>query len=299
MPELPEVETIRLGLSKKIIGLKITSIKILSPKSFLGDPQLVIGKEVLNLWRRAKILGIDTAKLSLLIHLKMSGQLIWIESKKLEVKDQNYKAKLKSADKFIGGHPTQDMTGEMPNRSTRVIFTFDDGSHLYFNDQRKFGWIKQLPTLSVGTQRFIQSLGPEPLEKSFTWQLLRQHLLRRRKTAVKVAIMDQGVVSGIGNIYAAETLFLAKIDPRRLVETLTDSDYQRLYQGIIRTLKSGIKYGGSTRTHFVNVAGKKGSFLDYAYVYGREKQNCKICGTGLQKIILGGRGTVFCPRCQK
>ena len=278
MPELPEVETIKLGLQKKIIGLKITKIQILSAKSFIGNPNLVQGQKVLNIWRRAKILGIDLGNITLLFHLKMSGQIIYQDEKR-----------------FIGGHPTQDMVGQMPNSHTRVIFSFSDGSHLYFNDQRRFGWVKVIK----GDQGNLGNLGPEPLEKSFTWEILKENLLRHKSMPVKVAIMDQTVVSGIGNIYANEACFLAGIDPRVKVVTLTDEQFQTLHNGVIKALREGIRHGGSTRAHFVDAEGHKGYFLDYAFVYGRDKHPCKKCGTEIKKIQLGGRGTYFCPKCQK
>lgn len=281
MPELPEVETIRLGLAKKLTGLKIKKVEISSAKSFYGEVEKVKGQKVLKLWRRAKILGIDlTGDISLLIHLKMSGQLIY-----------------QGKSKFIGGHPTSDMMKKMPNASTRVIFTFNDNSRLFFNDQRKFGWIK-LGDLKSEFRNLISGLGPEPLDKSFTWQVLKERLSIRSKTPVKVAIMDQQLVAGIGNIYGVESCFLAKIDPQRLVVDLTDDDYKRLHLAIIKSLKLAIKKGGSTLRHFVTEEGKKGGFLDYALVYGREGLPCKICGTILKKLVLGGRGTVYCPKCQ-
>lgn len=293
MPELPEVEIIRLGLSKKLIGLTIKKVEALSPKSFIGNPKKLQGKKVLDIFRKAKVLGINlNDNTTILIHLKMSGQLIW--QGKIE--------------KVIGGHPTLDMLGQMPNKSTRVIFEFSNplrprseasGSKLYFNDQRRFGWIKVINSDQLSVNSSLQTLGPEPLEKNFTWQLSKQQLSKRRKTAIKVAIMDQSVISGIGNIYAAEALFLAKIDPCKLVEKLTDADYKRLHQGIVEALKTGIKYGGSTRTHFVDPEGKKGLFLDYAYVYGKAGKECKICKTMLQTIRMSGRSTTFCPKCQR
>ncbi|MDO8576819.1 MAG: bifunctional DNA-formamidopyrimidine glycosylase/DNA-(apurinic or apyrimidinic site) lyase [Candidatus Daviesbacteria bacterium] len=282
MPELPEVETIKLGLEKKMIGLKIQKIQVLSPKSFIGNPNLAKGQIVLKIWRRAKILGMDLGKITLLFHMKMSGQLVW---------DGNTK--------FIGGHPTEDMLGTMPNPHTRVIFSFAGGSHLYFNDQRKFGWVKVVDRLQVAGDSSIKNLGPEPLEKSFTWQVLKQNLLRHKKMPVKVAIMDQSVVSGVGNIYANEACFNAKIDPRTKVGEMSDNQFKSLHSGIIEVLKAGIKYGGSTRVHFVDTEGRKGYFLDYAFVYWRDKYPCKICGTEIKKVSLGGRGTYFCPHCQK
>ena len=289
MPELPEIETIKIGLQKRIIGLKITKIQILSAKTFIGNPNQVQGKKVFNIWRKAKYLGLDLEKISLLFHLKMTGQLIYDDGQRL-----------------VGGHPTPDMRDQMPNSHTRVIFSFSDGSHLYFNDQRRFGWIRVIkgdkgdmgnPSTSLRTS--LGNLGPEPLEKEFTWEILKQNLLKHKSMPVKVALMDQTVVSGVGNIYSNEACFLAGIDPRTKVVTLTDDQFQALYRGVVRALRDGIKYGGATRAHFVDAEGHKGYFLDYAYVYGRNKHNCKVCKTDIEKINLGGRGTYFCPNCQK
>ena len=298
MPELPEVETIKLGLQKRIVGLKITKIQINSPKSFIGNPKKIEGQKVLKVWRRAKVLGMDLVPanagiyidsrfrgndnvVALLFHLKMSGQLVYDGGKR-----------------FVGGHPTPDMVGAMPNSHTRVIFSFSDGSHLYFNDQRKFGWVRVVDSQQVTGDSSIKNLGPEPLEKGFSWQILKQNLLRHKSMPIKVAIMDQSVVSGVGNIYANEACFDAKIDPRKKVSQLTDEEFKNLHQGIIRSLQDGIKYGGATRAHFVDSQGHKGYFLDYAYVYGRDKLLCKKCESEIKKIQLGGRGTYFCPKCQ-
>lgn len=290
MPELPEVEIIKIGLEKRIVGLKLTKIQINSPKSFQnekGQPfdytQDLQGRKVLKVWRRAKILGIDiTGNLTLLFHLKMSGQLVF-----------------NGNSKFIGGHPTEDMTGDMPNKHTRVIFSFSDGSHLFFNDQRKFGWIKIVNRKSLIVNRLFEKLGPEPLEKSFTWQILKSNLLNHKSQSVKAAIMDQSVVSGIGNIYANEACFDTGINPATLVSQLSDEQFKKLYYGIVKSLKDGIKFGGSTRANFVDSEGQKGYYLDYAYCYGRNRQKCKMCGTQIKKISLGGRGTYFCPNCQR
>src|SRR3989344_1978410 len=185
MPELPEVETIRLGLQKKIIGLKIKSVELIQPKSFLGNSKKVEGQKVLKVWRRAKILGIDLDKFSLLFHLKMTGQVIFDDGKR-----------------FIGGHPTPDMLGKLPNSHTRIIFTFDSGSKLYFNDQRRFGWIKIVKSAELRVKNGIfEKLGPEPLEEGFTWEILKTNLLKHPNMPIKVALLDQKVVSGIGNIY--------------------------------------------------------------------------------------------------
>lgn len=281
MPELPEVETIKIGLQKKIIGLKINKVEILSPKSFIGNTNLVKGQEVLNIWRKAKILGIELSGVSLLIHLKMTGQLIYDDGRR-----------------FIGGHPTEDMVGPLPNESTRVIFTFSNKSKLYFNDQRRFGWVKVVGHGSSIMDQVIKGLGPEPLEDGFSWQILKSNLLNHKSLPVKVVLMDQNVVSGIGNIYANEACFNAKLDPRKKVGSLTDKQFQALCDGMVKALRDGIKYGGSTRAHFVDAEGHKGYFLDYAYVYWRDKYPCKICGTEIKKVQLGDRGTYYCPKCQ-
>jgi formamidopyrimidine-DNA glycosylase len=282
MPELPEVETIRLGLQRKIIGLKIKSVKVISLKSFIGNSKILGGKKVLKVWRKAKILGIETDGPIILFHLKMTGQLIFDDGKR-----------------FVGGHPTSDMLKKLPNSHTRVIFTFNNGSRLYFNDQRRFGWVRVVTSTEVISNKLFEKLGPEPLEKEFSWEILKQNLLRHKSMPIKVALMDQRVVSGIGNIYASEACFAAGLDPRKRAGDLGDREFKKLHMGVIKVIKDGIKYGGSTRAHFVDADGHKGYFLDYAYVYGRDKHPCKVCKSLIQKIQLGGRGTYFCPQCQK
>lgn len=286
MPELPEVETIKLGLSHKIIGLRLKKVEVLSPKSLIGDHKRIEGKKIKEVWRRAKMLGVDLeGNLTLLFHLKMTGQVIYDDGKRL-----------------VGGHPTLDMRDEMPNSHTRVVFSFSDGSRLYFNDQRRFGWIKVIDNGERAPEgavdNFFKNLGPEPLEKGFTWQILKTNLLKHKSMSVKAAIMDQKVVSGVGNIYASEACFDAKLDPRKKVGDLGDKEFKALHKGVIRVIKKGIKYGGSTRAHFVDAEGHKGYFLDYAFVYGKDKHPCKVCKSEIKKIQLGGRGTYFCAKCQ-
>lgn len=283
MPELPEVETIRLGLQQKIIGLKIQSVEIFNQKTFQGDEETIVDLKIEKTWRAAKMLGIDlSGGKSLLFHLKMSGQMIYLDGKEI----------------FAGGHPTQDMKDEMPNKSTRVVFTFSDGSKLFFNDQRKFGWIKVVNTDKISDDTFYKGLGPEPLDQSFTSKVLQDRLQKHKNWPIKVAIMDQSTVAGIGNIYAAEACFDAKIDPRMKVSELKDVDFDRLNKAIVRSIQDGIKYGGSSRANFVNAEGEKGLFLDYAYVYNRKGAPCKICKTPIKKLELAGRGTYYCPNCQ-
>ncbi len=262
MPELPEVETIKVGLSKKIVGLKIKKVEVLSPKSFLGDIKDVEGRKVTDIIRRAKMLSITLDNdLKLLIHLKMSGQLI------------------------LDGVPT---------KSTRVIFHFEDGTKLLFNDQRKFGWIKV-----ISDDSHFDKLGPEPLEKDFTYEVFKTQILKRKNTPIKVVLLDQEIISGIGNIYACEAVFISKIDPRRKVSDLKDIELKNLYKAVVEVLQKGVNLGGSSSVHYVNIEGVRGTFLEEAFVYKREYKPCKVCGTTLEKLKLGGRGTAFCPNCQK
>ncbi len=278
------METIKKGLEKRIIGKTILSIEVKFPKLFIGNPKLLEGKKVLKVWRRAKVLGIDfSSHKSLLFHLKMTGQLIFDDGKR----------------RLVGGHPTPDMRDEMPNKTSHNIFYFSDKSTLYFNDQRKFGWVMMVNTDKILDQKFLKTLGPEPLESGFDWNTLKQNLLKHKSQPIKVAILDQSVVSGIGNIYASEACFNAKMDPRLKVSDLSDNQFKKLYRGIIQALKDGIKYGGSSKTHFVNEEGKKGYFLDHAFVYWKNGEKCKICGSEIKKLKLGGRGTYYCPKCQK
>lgn len=312
MPELPEVETIRRGLEKKIVGLTIKNLQVFYPKGVQFKPELVRGKKVVGVWRRAKMLGVDLSlrgaeatkqshdrdrhsgncriAMTLLFHLKMTGQLIYVGNRLQS-----------TGDRLIGGHPTPDMQNQMPIKSTVAVFEFNDGSHLYFNDQRRFGWIKLVDSEQVtgDSNSILGKLGPEPFDPKFTWEILKDNLLKHKSQPIKVAIMDQSTLSGVGNIYASESLFLAKIDPRRKVNSLSDAEFKKLYQGIKNSLKLAIEKGGSTRAHFVNVDGEKGYFLDYANVYGKEGYSCNGCKGKVEKIQQAGRGTYWCPKCQK
>lgn len=283
MPELPEVETIKRGLSTKVVGLTIKNIQILNQKSFPQDPKLVTGATITSVWRRAKVLGIDLSNnYTLLFHLKMSGQIIYKSSKT----------------RVVGGHPTKDMMLDMPNKSTRAIIEFDNSSKLFFNDQRKFGWIKVISTDKLNEDPFLKKLGPEPLDQNFTPDVLHQALIKHPKIAVKVAILDQTSLAGVGNIYACEACFLAKLHPKTPVGKLTKQDFTKLSNGIVTSLESSIKYGGSSKHTYVNDVGEKGYFLEVANVYDRRGLPCRICQTPISKITLAGRGTYFCPQCQ-
>ena len=189
--------------------------------------------------------------------------------------------------------------GELPDRSTRVTFEFADSSYLYFNDQRKFGWVKLLPTLEVPNIDFMQKVGPEPLEADFTVEQFAERFKRRAKTGIKAALLDQTVGAGVGNIYADESLWGAKIHPQRLVGSVSQAEFKKLYTELRSVMNLAIEKGGSTDKNYVNAEGKRGSYMDFARVFRREGQACPRCGTTIIKFKAAGRGTHICPHCQR
>lgn len=287
MPELPEVETIKSGLSKLIVNKTVRQVTADNPKSFPNSEDLVqhylINAEVISVQRRAKVLIINlSGDYSLVTHLKMTGQLV-------------YRSRTAN---FGAGHPTDSLIGELPDKSTRVIVSFSDGSKLFFNDQRKFGWMCLVATSDVMKMDFLSKVGPEPLESGFTWQVLRDRLAKHPNLPIKAALLNQTVLAGIGNIYADESLWGAKIYPGRLVKTLSARKIHRLRDEIVFVLGLAIQKGGSTDKNYVDAEGKKGSYLSFARVFRREHQPCPRCGAAIKKIRLAGRGTHFCPVCQ-
>lgn len=287
MPELPEVETVRRGLAELLPGKTITSANAIdSPKSFPNAPadvaDFMVGATVLAVKRRAKVLLVElNSDYSLVIHLKMTGQLVF-----------------RGKTVFGAGHPNDSLIGELPDRSTRVVIGFSDDSHLYFNDQRKFGWVKLMPTLEVPNIDFMKKVGPEPLEADFTVKQFAERFKRRARTNIKAALLDQTVVAGVGNIYADESLWGAKIDPRRLVSSLSSADFELLYNELRLVMNLAIEKGGSTDKNYVNAEGKRGSYMDFARVFRREGQKCPRCGSEIIKIRHAGRGTHLCETCQ-
>ncbi len=288
MPELPEVETVKLGLNKFLIGLEIIDVNFDWPKSFPNSnadvENFLIGASIKSINRRAKVLiiNLDT-NYSLVIHLKMTGQLVF--------RSKDYR--------FGAGHPNDSLVGNLPDKSTRVEFTFIDSSKLFFNDQRKFGWVRLVPTNEVYELKFFKTVGPEPLEPHFTWEIFKDRLRRKRNSKIKAAILDQTVLAGIGNIYADESLWAAKIHPETLVCKLTDKNIKLLHKEIIEVLNLSISKGGSTDRNYVNAEGKKGSYIEFAKVFRREGQPCIRCGREIKKIRVAGRGTHICTYCQR
>jgi formamidopyrimidine-DNA glycosylase len=217
-----------------------------------------------------------------MIHLKMTGQLVFRGDKS-----------------FGAGHPSDSLIGELPDKSTRVTLTFTDGSQLFFNDQRKFGWVKLLPTATITDVPFMQKVGPEPLDDDFSPLDFAARFKRRARTNIKAALLDQTVIAGVGNIYADESLWGAKIHPATLVEALSKRQLEKLYEEVRLVLNLSIDKGGSTDKNYVNAEGKKGSYIDFARVFRRQGLPCPRCGTPIIKTRVAGRGTHLCPACQK
>jgi formamidopyrimidine-DNA glycosylase len=242
MPELPEVETIREQLSRKIVGKKLD------------------GKKITGLRRRGKILMIDfTDGSSLVIHLKLTGQLI-----------------------FNG----------KPSPHTRKVFYFSEGSQLIFNDTRKFGWWKKVRN----TRQIESQLGPEALEIDLP--TFKNNLKKHPQAKIKPLLMDQKFIAGLGNIYSDEILFTAKIHPLRQVKTLGDKEIKQIYQNIKKILLRAIQYRGTTEQYYRDACGQKGNYQQQLKVYQREGEKCSCCGTIIKRIKLAGRSAHFCPRCQ-
>jgi formamidopyrimidine-DNA glycosylase len=287
MPELPEVETVRIGLATLLPGLQVKAVDFDWPKSFPNAEadvkEFLIGARVLVVKRRAKVLLIElSSKYSLIIHLKMTGQLVFRGPNAV----------------FGAGHPNESLVGELPDKTTHVTLTFTDESKLFFNDQRKFGWVRLVPTAEVVNLDFFKKVGPEPLADDFTWQDLRERLARRKNTNIKAALLDQTVVAGVGNIYADESLWGAKIHPSTLVKDVSAAQFHKLYDELVYVLKLSIEKGGSTDKNYVNAEGKRGSYMSFARVFRREGKACPRCGHEIIKTRVAGRGTHLCPHCQ-
>ncbi len=288
MPELPEVETVRRGLDKLIIDKIIKGETHDFPKGFPNTPadvaNFLIGAKITAVRRRAKVLLIDlNTHYTLVIHLKMTGQLVYRSREQ----------------KFGAGHPNASLIGELPDKTTRVALEFSDGSKLFFNDQRKFGWMRLMPTIEVPNIDFMKKVGPEPLEADTTSKTFIERIRRRNNTIIKAALLDQTVIAGVGNIYADESLWSAKIHPATRVKNITDDQLVVLFDELRKVLKMALEKGGSTDKNYVNAEGKKGSYIDFARVFRREGQPCPRCGTTIEKTRLAGRGTHYCPVCQK
>ena len=273
MPELPEVETIREGLEKRVKGKRIEkvliknekSIKLPSPAQFVSR---IEGKVISEIKRRGKylILKLDS-KDNLVIHLKLTGRLLYSQK------------------------------GEKPDY-TRIIFIFQDQTQLSFTDMRGFGNLWLVSDEELWMIPSLESLGPEPLEKNFTVDKFKE-LLSGKRGKIKPLLMNQTFIAGIGNIYSQEALFLTGIHPKRSPSSLIDKEIEGLYNNLLSILQEAISSRGSSVDAYVDLNGKKGDYESHLRVYGRAGKSCPRCGAVIERVKIAGRGTYLCPRCQK
>lgn len=299
MPELPEVEAIRRGLEKVLIGQKILQTTVKMPKLVSGigtkrvvDPQKTFdfitytkNKVIQSVDRRNKnlILQLDDNS-AVIIHLKMTGQLVY---------------KSRTSKEFVsGGHPIELSQSELPNKHTHIIFELQDGD-LFFNDIRQFGYLLYFGDRNESefADHFL-GLGVEPLSTEFTLEHFSKGL-SKTKSVLKKVLLDQKIVVGLGNIYADEVCFDAKILPFRNTQTLKKAEIQRLYNSIIEILKKAIAEGGSSVANYLLADGSRGNYARFHKVYGRSGKPCLVCNQILLNQKLAGRSTVWCPNCQK
>lgn len=288
MPELPEVETIKRELDKALRGKVIEKSEILwektiAPLATQTFKKQLTGKKVKAVERRAKILFIVLSdQTALAIHLKMTGQLIFVP---------------KTGKRIVGGHPDNQEIEKQPSKYTRIILEFTDKSHLYFNDLRKFGWVRLINSSEI--KSLTEKIGIEPLSKNFTNQALINIFKRFPSRTIKQILLDQTLIAGIGNIYADESCFLAKILPTNKSSLLKENQIIKLREKIIEVLKLSIKKKGTSSKNYRRSNGEPGGFVPHLNVYGRSGEKCKVCGHPIKKIKHHGRGTHFCPNCQK
>lgn len=287
MPELPEVETVRLQLLSKILGKKIVKVEVFNQKTIKQDQDFA--KKLLKqafsyIDRVGKLLIFSFEKTTeqfLLVHLKMTGQFFYLDKEGL----------------IGGGHlVTEKDIKDLPNKHTRVALHFSDGGVLFFNDMRLFGFMK---VVDKETKEFVEAkFGPEPIAEEFDFKALFERI-KNKKTSIKATLLDQSIVAGLGNIYVDEALWQAKIRPDRKTSSLSLAELKKVITAGGEIMKKSLAVGGTTFKDFVNVQGKTGNYTKYLKVFDRQGEKCLRCGSVIEKTRVAGRGTHFCPRCQK
>lgn len=287
MPELPEVETIRRGLEANILAKPISKVEISLPKIIKGDPQTfqttLEDKSFQAINRRGKLMmfALTNSDLTMLLHLKMTGQIIY--------------PRPTTKDRVTGGHPYPDFNTKLPSKFTHVQFHFEDGTTLFYNDMRQFGYLQLVTPAQKETVQ--QKFGVEPLSPEFTLDKWRS-LIANRRGKLKPFLLNQKYVAGIGNIYADEIAWYAQVNPNQELNTLSAQQITDLYQGIKKILAEAVQHHGTTFSDYTDDQGNEGGYASKLKVFGREDQPCPRCQTIIEKIKVAGRGTHFCPRCQ-
>jgi formamidopyrimidine-DNA glycosylase len=304
MPELPEVETVVNELRPKLKNKKIKSVRVLLPKMVAMGPatlsnlrkpgekvaeefsKTLKGQTITDIKRRAKMIIIDLAgKYAILVHLKMTGQLIYFDKKHLDkqirlLNLENYK-------------PVP-----LPAKSTHVIFELSDGSKLFYNDFRQFGYLKLVTDKELSQVQELQGYGSEPLDKNFTYSTFEKLLSKRQNAPAKSWLMDPGIIAGIGNIYSDEILYFAKVRPTRPIKSLKEQEKKLIFRGIKKVLTEAVNHYGSSVGDFVRPSGDWGTYGLLHKVYGRAGEKCKKCGSIIKSMKFNGRTGSFCPKCQ-
>ncbi len=307
MPELPEVETVRLGLAEQIVGKKIKNIEVLKPKlvknslgrfldallgnSFSGICR--VGKLLIFKIKRSQKTGAKkkTEQNFLLVHLKMTGQLVYCDQKNFVV--GGHANSKNEREKFAKGESSDFC---QKGRYTHIIFNLASGGKLFFNDLRQFGYLRVVSKNELLDIK--KNFGIEPLTDNFTWQNFLQ-IFENRKTNIKALLLNQKIISGLGNIYVDEVLFASGVSPYRGADSLTKKEKKKIFENSEKIIARAIKYGGTTFSNFLNSEGKKGAFVKKLKVYGKEGELCPKCkSTKIKKVKLAGRGTHLCPKCQ-
>ena len=291
MPELPEVQTTVNGLNKKVLNRAFLDVRsdwkkiIKKPKSFEQFKKGLKNKKIKKIWRRAKNIIFDLSDgYSLLVHQKMTGHLLY---GKWEI------TKLGNWIPTVKG-PLNDPY----NRFLHVVFFLDNGEMMALSDARKFAKVELWKTDELLNSKEFNNLGPEPLEKNFTFEKFKK-VLQNKKGRIKQVIMDQNVITGIGNIYSSEALWVAKIHPEKNVAKLSDKELKLFYKAIRKVLELGVKLGGESFSDYRKPDGTKGDFDTERKAYKRENQKCHRCGTKIKRIKVAQRSAFFCPACQK
>lgn len=299
MPELPEVTVIVNSLDKKLKGLVLSDVEFDWPRKFYWNKFSIDdlkGARVVGVRRLGKVVIIDLTKdeglktnakksvsrFSILIHLKLTGQLIYLDAKT----------------RIAGGHPIPPLNLPVPNKTTRVTFSFNNRGNLFFNDLRKFGWVKIVQSNQEQITKAIGAeLGPDPLVISY--EQFCERLVKRGQMRIKKLLMDQSFISGVGNIYSDEALWRAKVHPKRSAVSLKEEEIKALFKGIVESLKLAIEKGGSSASAFVNSQGERGLYLTFAKAYHMTGKPCERCKTPIVREKMDGRSAHFCPSCQR
>lgn len=283
MPELPEVEAIRTGISTHLVGKRVTGIALSLPKLIEAPPGLalddLLNETLVGVERRGKYLAIFFPGIAAMLHLKLAGQVVLRDG---------------PGGGFSAGHPVPAFDAELPHKSTHLILDFDDGSRLYVTDIRHFTRIRLMPTDDLDAYWESINLGPDTIAPEFTLELFQERISRRRQARIKPLLLDQSFVAGLGNIYVDESLHRAGIHPERKASELSPDEIERLYEAIVEILEIAVPIGGAEILNGKAIPDHGG----FPFIHGREGEPCLTCGTPITKTRVNNRGTYLCPDCQ-